>query len=173
MATNYAREGEPIASTTITATTVDAENFGSSSAPSAFGDVSQVATLKGSRLQLTANTLGISLTVAAGERLQPSASSVTQETSINTGVTANGVCGVITTVVAGTAGLDNDIFVVSNDRVAGSGQPILVCLNEYVGAGEPVVMTEAVTTGQFTIKILNTHASTVLNAALKISYLVL
>lgn len=101
---------------------------------------------------------------------------VTQITSITTGVTLNKSTGVITTVSAATAAQATSAFVVTNSNVL-AGSVVNVSLGAYSGTfgtnGSPIVTFSAVGAGSFTVLIYNAHAANALAGTLKISYSVL
>ena len=99
---------------------------------------------------------------------------VTQLTSITTGVAVNATKGVITTVSLTTAaGTSESPFVVTNSKVAASS--IIITSVEYASGktGFPVVLVEAVAAGQFGVRILNAKASGSLNDVVKIHFQVI
>lgn len=96
---------------------------------------------------------------------------VTQTTSITTAVTLNKLCGSITTVSATTAAGAEDTFTVNNNQV--TANDVVVVTQRYSGAGTPQVYVSNVANGSFNITISNLHASSALNAALTINFMVL
>ena len=102
-------------------------------------------------------------------------SSVTQLTSITTGVTLSNTSGIITTVSATTAAASASIFTVTNTLVT-SASRITVNINDYAGTfatnGLPVVCVDNITSGSFDIVITNMHASNALSGILKIAFVV-
>ena len=102
-------------------------------------------------------------------------STVTQITSITTGVTANASAGVITTVALTTAaGASESPFTVTNSAVLLSS--VIGCQVEYANGktGFPVILIEAVTTGSFKVRIKNiTTGVEALNDVIKIHFVVL
>lgn len=99
---------------------------------------------------------------------------VTQLTSITTGVTVNATKGVITTVSLTTAaGAAESPFVVTNSKVVASS--IIITSVEYASGktGFPVVLVEAVAAGSFGIRILNAKAAGALNDIVKIHFQVI
>lgn len=102
---------------------------------------------------------------------------VTQLVSINTGVTASGQAGVITTFAAATVAQDNDVFTVTNTLVTATSV-ILLQLADYSGDfdgtdGTPLVFVDTIAAGSFDIIIYNAHATTPLNGTLDIHYSVI
>ena len=95
---------------------------------------------------------------------------VTQITSASTGVTLNKACGQITTVALSTAGAAEEIFVVTNNKVAAT-DVISICVGTYAGAGTPIVSVKNVQAGQFDVVITNLSASA-LNALLLLNFAV-
>lgn len=93
---------------------------------------------------------------------------VTQITSASTGVTLNKACGQITTVALTTAAAAEEVFTVTNSKVAATDVPV-ACIGTYAGAGTPIVNVKNVQAGQFDVVITNLHASAALNAAVIIN----
>lgn len=93
---------------------------------------------------------------------------VTQITSSSTGVTLNKPTGEITTVPLTTAAGAEEVFTVTNSKVAATDVPV-VCVGTYAGAGTPVANVKNVQAGQFDVVISNLHASAALNATLIIN----
>lgn len=102
-------------------------------------------------------------------------STVTQATSITTGVTATGSSGIITTVSSTLAAVTSTGFTVTNTDVL-STSVVVASLVNYGGTlvtnGIPVVTVSAIAAGSFDIKITNAHASNALSGVMKISYIV-
>lgn len=96
---------------------------------------------------------------------------VSQATSITTGVTLNKLTGQITTQAASTAAAAEDTFTVTNSQV--TAKDVVVLSTTYAGAGTPVVYCSKVAAGSFNITISNLHASAALDAALVINFVVL
>lgn len=100
---------------------------------------------------------------------------ITQATDINTAVTIDSASGVITTVSATTAALDNDVFIVNNNRVT-TASVVTVSIVEYGGVyatnGFPIVQVTTVGAGVFSIVIINVHATVILAGVLEISFVV-
>lgn len=100
-------------------------------------------------------------------------STVTQATSITTGVTINAISGAITTVSQTIAAGSEATFTVTNNKVAAT-DVVVVCLKSTSSAGGPfIVAVTAVASGSFDITITNTHATTAGNNTLVINFLVL
>jgi hypothetical protein len=100
---------------------------------------------------------------------------VTQLTSITTGVTCNGNSGVVTTVALTTsANTLAGTFTVNNSAVT-STSVIVAHIQNYSGTyltnGMPFVAVNNVTSGSFDIVVMNTGSSS-LNGILKISFIV-
>lgn len=93
---------------------------------------------------------------------------VTQITSSATGVTLNTLKGQITTVALTTAAGAEEVFTVTNNKVAAVDVPSVS--TTYAGAGTPVVSTKKVAAGAFDIVITNLHASAALNAAVVVNF---
>ena len=102
-------------------------------------------------------------------------STVTQLTSITTGVTINSTSGVITTVSASTAANASDTFTVTNNNVTTSSV-ILVALQDYSGTfstnGIPLINADNVSAGSFDVVISNAHGTNALSGTLGISFII-
>lgn len=96
---------------------------------------------------------------------------VTQITSIATGVTVSGLGGQITTVASTLAAAAEAEFEVTNDQVAATD--VIALSTTYAGAGTPMLSVRKVGAGVFTITITNVHASDALDAVLVINFRVL
>lgn len=99
-------------------------------------------------------------------------STVTQATSITTGVTINATKGVVTTVALTTAaGAVSGPFTVTNNKVKSTS--IIDSQVEYAAGktGAPFVILEGVSNGSFKFKIAN-GGSAVLNDIVKIHFAV-
>ena len=98
---------------------------------------------------------------------------VTQATSITTGVSLNAVSGVITTVSATTAGASASDFVLTDGFIQ-TTSVVLITLLDYSGTivtnGIPVVCVDNIAAGSCTIRIVNVHASNALSGVLKIGF---
>jgi len=98
------------------------------------------------------------------------AGTVTQLTSITTGVTINANKGVITTIALTTAaGAVSGPFTVTNNKVLSTS--IIVATIEYAAGktGAPFVISEGLSNGSFKFKIAN-GGSAVLNDIVKIHF---
>lgn len=97
---------------------------------------------------------------------------VTQATSISTGVTLNAQSGVITTVSLTTAAdTDCGTFTVTNSKCY-SDSVVLVTIQNS-GAGAPIAQTVAVSNGSFSVKLRNVHSATALNSTLKVHFTII
>lgn len=96
---------------------------------------------------------------------------VTQETSITTGVTADGSAGIITTFLPATAADASDTFTVSNASVTTTSVVVAV-ISDYTGASLPTVRVGNVAAGSFDIVVQNTGAAA-LDQPLEISFIVM
>lgn len=96
---------------------------------------------------------------------------VSQATSITTGVTLNKLTGQITTQAASTAAAAEDTFTVTNSQV--TAKDVVVLSTTYAGGGTPIVYCSKVAAGSFNITISNLHDSAALDAALVINFVVL
>lgn len=98
-------------------------------------------------------------------------SSVTQGTSITTGVTLNSQCGSIRTVSAATGAQSIQSFVVTNSHIT-IDSVILANIVGYAGStGLPHVYIDDITSGSFKTIIQNCSTSASLNGALNIGYM--
>ena len=102
----------------------------------------------------------------------------TQATNITTGVTVNGLSGLITTqnASAGAAGATPNTFRVTNSKVRAESR-VNAWIQNYAGTyatnGTPIVNVQGVADGLFDIVISNAHGTNALSAALKIGFEVL
>jgi hypothetical protein len=98
---------------------------------------------------------------------------VTQITTIATGVTLNTLAGTITTVSQTLAAAAEGTFVVTNSRVAAT-DVVVACLASTTSAGGPfMVGVTAVAAGSFTITVTNTHSANAGDNTLVINYIIL
>lgn len=96
-------------------------------------------------------------------------STVTQATSISTGVTINAQSGVITTVSLSTAAdTDCGSFTVTNNKCYSNSVVLLTVVNS--GTGAPIATVTSVSNGSFIVKLRNVHSATALNSVLKLNY---
>ena len=95
---------------------------------------------------------------------------VTQLTSITTGVISNTSSGVITTVSSTLATLGKATFTVTNSKVTTASVVLVTAV--YTGNGNAIATVGAVSNGSFTVNIGNASATT-LNAVVKINFVVL
>lgn len=116
------------------------------------------------------------LVQATGDGIEIDIGTVTQATSITTGVTLSKTAGIITTQSASTAAGAEDEFTVTNTKV-GAGSIVLCNMIDYAGTlttnGIPVVQVTDVSAGSFKVMVHNGHASNALSGVLKIGFLVL
>jgi len=102
-----------------------------------------------------------------------SAGTVTQATSITTGVTLNATQGIITTVSATTAGLATSTFTLTNNLITATSN-IHVYLIDYAGTwqtnGVPYVVGQTRAAGSIAVNISNLHAINALSGVLKIGF---
>lgn len=96
--------------------------------------------------------------------------SVTQSSSITTGVSVEGDAGVITTVSSTLAIDSNASFTVTNS-FARAGSTILLT-PEYTGNGSPVFSITSRSNGSFVVKLKNL-GNAALNAVIRLHYLIL
>lgn len=113
--------------------------------------------------------------VLTWEQYDPIGIVAAQATSITTGVTLNTKKGFIQTQIATTAAAGAAVtsFVVS-DSFTTTSSNVDASINLYSGAlvtnGIPYILITNVTTGSFTINILNNHPTNALNGTLQISF---
>ena len=122
-------------------------------------------------LQLSASNAAGGITLATGSGgLQFPKATVTQQTSLATGVTLHSTAGVITTQNVVLDGA-NETFTVTNNRVS-SSSVVLVSLQGYESAaGNPVVYASSVDDGSFDITITNGPAQ-VTSGPMEIGFIV-
>lgn len=111
----------------------------------------------------------LDITAVDGTLTMSDGGTVTQATSITTGVTLNTNSGQITTVSSTLAAGSNATFVVTNSNCAAIDTPI-VTLGVYAGAGTPVVNCVRSAAGSFSVLIQNIHASSALDDTLTINF---
>ena len=95
---------------------------------------------------------------------------VTQLTSITTGVTLNAHCGVITTVSSTLGSLLEATFTVTNSVV--KPDSVILVSTQYVGTGHGDAGVGTIGTGTFTITVAN-PSLVALNSVLKIHYMII
>jgi hypothetical protein len=97
----------------------------------------------------------------------------TQATSTTTAVPIEGNSGTITTFTQTLAALSSVAFTVT-DSAVNANSSVQVSVNNYTGTlftnGVPIVQVQGITAGSFTIRVLNTHATTALAGVLKIGF---
>lgn len=97
---------------------------------------------------------------------------VTQATSITTGVTLNNRSGAITTVSTTLAAGAEAEFVVTNSTV-GANDVVIANLAATTSAGTPAVVVSRVAAGSFTLQVQNLHATAALDNTLVINFVVI
>ena len=105
------------------------------------------------------------------ENFASNGGTVTQATSISTGVTLSKRKGQITTVASTLAAGAEAEFTVTNTEVAATD--VVVVSTTYAGAGTPVISVKGVAAGSFVIVITNLHAANALDAVLVINFAVI
>lgn len=125
--------------------------------------------LRGTASSLTVPE-GIALTT--GDITISDGGTVSQATSITTGVTLNTNVGQITTQGATAAAAGEHAFVVTNSTVAATSV-VVANIASYAGGGTPIVSVTAVAAGSFTLTITNLHAANALDAAMVINFAVI
>ena len=99
-------------------------------------------------------------------------STVTQLTSISTGVTVNAQSGVITTVALTTAAdTDCGSFTVTNNKCYSDSVVLVTVVNS--GAGAPIATVTSTSNGSFIVKLRNVHSATALNSVLKVNFTII
>ena len=101
-------------------------------------------------------------------------STVTQTSSLTTGVTINATKGIITTVSATTAGLAASTFTVTNSSMTSATGNVEAYICDYAGTvitnGVPSVYVRNRAVGSFDIVIYNAHATNALSGILNIGF---
>lgn len=97
-------------------------------------------------------------------------SSVTQETSITTGVTLNTQSGAITTRSAATGAQSAQSFTVSNSSINADSIVLSNIIGYNGSTGLPHVYVDDITSGSFKIVIQNNSTSAALNGSLNVGY---
>lgn len=97
---------------------------------------------------------------------------VTQLTSITTGVTVNAKTGVITTVSSTLAAGSNAAFTVTNSEVE-EGSVIMLTVDDSATAGLAKLNVESVADGSFDVNVTNIHGSNAFNNVIKVHFVVL
>lgn len=96
---------------------------------------------------------------------------VTQATSITTGVTINKISGLITTVSSTLAAGSSATFTVSNDNVD-TNDLVFINVNQGSSTGIAIGYVTNITSNAFDIVIRNIHGATAFNNTIKISFFV-
>ena len=103
-----------------------------------------------------------------------SMASVTQATSVSTGVTINADSGNITMFAGTIAAVTSVSFTVTNSAVQANSVVTAVVSNfagTYVTNGIPVAAVQGITDGAFTVVVTNVHASNATGAnAIKVAF---
>lgn len=98
---------------------------------------------------------------------------ITQDTSITTGVTLNSAVGIVTTVSTTLAAQTAATFTVTNSQV-GSTDVVLANIVDYSAAygtaGLPCISVDNIANGSFDIIVFNADTDTALNGILKIAF---
>ena len=108
---------------------------------------------------------------ADGATVTSGQASVTQATSITTGVTCNALSGKITTVSQTVAAGAEADFVVTNNKVAAT-DVVSVSIRDHTSAGTFAASVADVSAGAFTVRLTNLHASAAGDNVLVLNYLV-
>lgn len=106
-------------------------------------------------------------------KINVSKSTVSQSTSITSGVTLDTQSGIITSVTSTLATFGNASFTVTNNSVS-TDSLVLGNIVNYSGSnGIPTARIQAITSGSFTVTLSNASGTSALNGTVKIGYLVL
>ena len=97
---------------------------------------------------------------------------VTQITSITTGVTLNTLSGQITTVSSTLAAAAEAAFTVTNSQVTAT-DTVIANIGSTSSAGTPAVVVTAVAAGSFELTLTNLHASSALDNTVTINFAVI
>lgn len=92
-------------------------------------------------------------------------------TASSNAVTINAGSGVITTEALSTAAGATQNITLTNDRIA-AGDMVFAVVDPASSAGTPIIANVAVSASTAVFKIQNIHASTALNAAVKIYFVI-
>lgn len=92
-------------------------------------------------------------------------------TASSNAVTINAASGVITTESLSTASGATQNITLTNSRIAAGDMVFAIC-DPASSAGQPAVVSVTVTAGQAVFAVRNLHASTALNAAVKIYFVI-
>ncbi|MCX6195608.1 MAG: hypothetical protein NTY55_03000 [Flavobacteriia bacterium] len=98
---------------------------------------------------------------------------VTQTPLINSGVTVNGLNGIITTVPAAILANAKTSFTVTNSNVKTTSKILVSVDYSELATGIPVVGVARIQNGNFKIVLSNGAGSAPLNAIVKIHYLII
>lgn len=107
------------------------------------------------------------------DRAAANKGTVTQASTISTGVTLNYNAGTITTVSSTLAADTTASFVVTNSKVVASSIILPSLSYPTTATGEPVIDRIIPALGSFTITIRNVSAAAALNNSMAISFIVL
>ena len=97
---------------------------------------------------------------------------VTQITTLATGVTLNTTSGQITTVSSTLAAAGETAFTVTNSKVS-TTSVVIAHLASTSSAGTPIVTVTAVAAGSFDVTVANLHASAALDNTMVINFVVI
>lgn len=112
------------------------------------------------------------IVASAGQLTFEGQGSVTQITSITTGVTLNAISGAITTVIQTVAAGAEADFVVTNNKVVAT-DIVVACIKTHTSAGTFLVSVAAVAAGSFTLRLTNLHATAAGDNVLVINFFVI
>ena len=98
---------------------------------------------------------------------------VTQLTSVTTGVTLNAASGVVTMFTATTAADASSSFTGTNSYV-GVGSQLIVCVQDYSGTtGLPTVIVDNISNAGTFVITLNNVGNAALNGIVKVGFMVI
>ena len=119
--------------------------------------------------KLSVGILNISGTTTLND-LSLTKTTVTQGTSITSGVSSSSPAGFVYTFTTGTIATSGSAtFTVSNDLV-NSNSLVTSSLVHYPGTGIPIVNTNNITSGSFDVTITNADSVNDVSGSLKIGY---
>lgn len=111
--------------------------------------------------------------ITSNQLIMGNKGSVTQETSLTSGVTLNSHCGKVVTVSTNLATGGNLAFSVSNNKVFADSL-VMANIVQYTGSnGQPCIYVDDITTGSFSVHVMNGHHTVALNGGLHIAFNVL
>lgn len=119
-----------------------------------------------------ANGVAIDGLLIKDSKLSPTIGTITQDTSIVTGVILNTPFGIITTVSSTLAASSYTGFTLTNSTIL-STSIILVSIVGYQGDGIPSITVHTAFDGSVALRLNNSHATEALSQPIKIAYQVI